>query len=194
MTRALGAILEGRFAGELTRDQRGSLRFRYDDGYRAQPDLTPLSVTMPVAQADHHDRVLAPWLAGLLPDNEAVIARWAREFRTGTSPFALLSTPIGSDCAGAVQLAPLESVANLLERPGAIEWLTEAQVARRLRTLRSDGTTWLGVSGLLGQFSLAGAQAKTASSSMAPGGGCRRDQSPRATSSSRPSPDSITMI
>lgn len=42
-----------------------------------------------------------------------------------------------------------------------MRWLTSAEPAHRLRTLRRDGTTWLGRGGA-GRFSLAGAQAKTA--------------------------------
>ena len=58
-----------------------------------------------------------------------------------------------------------------VRRPGRVErcwsgrdpssWLTEEEVAERLRDLRADTTAWLGRS-FTGQFSLAGAQAKTA--------------------------------
>ncbi len=47
------------------------------------------------------------------------------------------------------------------DHPGNVVWLTEAQVAQRLRELKEDSTAWLGRS-FSGQFSLAGAQAKTA--------------------------------
>ncbi len=49
----------------------------------------------------------------------------------------------------------------MLARPGTVTWLGEAEVAGRLRDLRRDSTAWLGRS-FTGQFSLAGAQAKTA--------------------------------
>ena len=45
--------------------------------------------------------------------------------------------------------------------PALALWLTEDEVAQRLRDLREDSTAWLGRS-FTGQFSLAGAQAKTA--------------------------------
>jgi serine/threonine-protein kinase HipA len=50
---------------------------------------------------------------------------------------------------------------RVLKRPGAIAWLTEDEVAERLRDLRQDSAAWLGKD-FTGQFSLAGAQAKTA--------------------------------
>src|SRR5437899_101714 len=42
-----------------------------------------------------------------------------------------------------------------------LRWLTEGGVAKRIRELKKDTTAWLGES-FEGQFSLAGAQAKTA--------------------------------
>lgn len=50
---------------------------------------------------------------------------------------------------------------GLVRRAGEVTWLTDAEVASRLRTLRRDSTSWLGP-GFAGQFSLGGAQAKTA--------------------------------
>jgi len=47
------------------------------------------------------------------------------------------------------------------EGDGAIQWLSVGDVAARLRDLRRDGTAWRSV-GDPGQFSLAGAQPKTA--------------------------------
>ena len=49
----------------------------------------------------------------------------------------------------------------MLKRKGEVQWLSENEVAKILRELRADATTWLG-SDLTGRFSLAGAQAKTA--------------------------------
>jgi serine/threonine-protein kinase HipA len=104
---------------------------------------------------------VAPWIAGLLPDNEQVIARWSRDLHVAPSPFALLGTSIGEDCAGAVQIVPPSRLEAILGREGEVRWLTDADVAARLQTLRADGTAWLGA-GSTGRFSLAGAQAKTA--------------------------------
>ena len=101
MTDTLTVILDDAVAGTVSRLQGGRLRFEYDDGYRATPSATPLSVSMPKSVRTHSDGAMTPWLWGLLPDNEAVLARRARDFHTSASPIALLSTPIGHDCAGA---------------------------------------------------------------------------------------------
>ncbi len=162
MTDSLAVVLEDRVAGILTRLAGGRLRFDYTDEYRRGADPTPLSVTMRPQVRSHPGSVVAPWLSGLLPDNEAVLARWARTFHaSATSPFSLLATPVGHDCAGAVRFARPDEVDDVLARRGEVTWLTEEEVAGRLRELREDSTAWLGRE-FTGQFSLAGAQAKTA--------------------------------
>ncbi len=121
---------------------------------------------MPVAIKTHLDtaanQTVSNFLWGLLPDSDDILARWARHFQVRrTSPFFLLGTPVGEDCAGAVSFCPPGAVDGMLASPGAVTWLTEADVASRLRELRRDAGAWLG-SDFTGQFSLAGAQAKTA--------------------------------
>ncbi len=162
MTDILAVILGDALAGTLTRLAGGRLRFDYDDDYRNSRTATPLSVSMPTAVRSHPDGVISPWLWGLLPDNQAVLERWARDFHaSASSPFSLLATPIGHDCAGAVRFAAPGEVDEVIGRPGAVTWLTDKAVAQRLRELREDTTAWLGRE-FTGQFSLAGAQAKTA--------------------------------
>lgn len=162
MTRALVVLMHDAVAGILTSLPNGRLRFEYDSAYRTASEATPLSLSMPLEVAVHTDQVVTPWLWGLLPDNDAVLARWARHFHASpASPFSLLSTPVGEDCAGSVRFCPEADVGRLRDRPGTIAWLDERQVAQRLRDLRQDATTWLGRR-FSGQFSLAGAQAKTA--------------------------------
>ncbi len=161
MTDTLAVLLDDAVAGSIIRLNQGRLRFDYDDEYRQRRAATPLSVSMPPSIRSHPDSDISPWLWGLLPDNDRVLARWARDFQVAAKPFSLLSTPIGHDCAGAVRFAPVEEALQILARPGAVTWLTEEDVAQRLRELRQDTTAWLGRE-FTGQFSLAGAQAKTA--------------------------------
>lgn len=157
---ALEVYVEAKFAGTLTRDGAG-LRFTYSQEYNDDPSATALSVSMPTSIRVHSNRAIAPWIAGLLPDNEHVIARWARHFQVAPTPFALLGTQVGVDCAGAVQFLPAGNPGDVDLSAGSVEWLTEEQVAQRLADLRSDTSSWLGAD-FDGRFSLAGAQAKTA--------------------------------
>ncbi len=162
MTDSLLVILEDQTAGTVTRLRGGRLRFDYSDEYRERSGGTPLSLSMPIQVRSHPDQVVTSWLWGLLPDNDAVLRRWAREFHvSASSPFSLLATPVGEDCAGAVRFALPEEVDRVVGRSGDVAWLTDDDVAERLRELREDSTAWLGRA-FTGQFSLAGAQAKTA--------------------------------
>ena len=99
---------------------------------------------------------------GLLPDNEIVLGQWARKFHVSPrNVFGLISN-VGEDCAGAVQFVRPDRLDAV--RAGAepeIQWLNEAGVAERLRALRQDQSAWR-IARDTGQFSLAGAQPKTA--------------------------------
>lgn len=161
MSDVLAVVMSGRVAGWVRR-ARGRLAFSYEDTYRESPDATPLSVAMPLQEREHPHGRIAPWLDGLLPDDVAVRQRWARQFHVdASSPFALLSTAVGEDCAGAAQFVTEDRLGSVLSGGGEVEWLTEAQVAQRLRDLHRDRTSWLGED-FTGRFSLAGAQAKVA--------------------------------
>lgn len=101
----LKAYLDGVLAGVVRQTPQGNTTFSYDDEYRRAADSTPLSLSMPLTRERHPSRAISPFLQGLLPDNDARLARLAAEFQTSTNPFALL-THIGRDAAGAVQLLP----------------------------------------------------------------------------------------
>lgn len=153
-------------AGTLTREANNLLRFEYDAEYASSPAATPLSLSLPLAVRTHVDtparRTVSNFLWGLLPDNELVLSRWARHYQVrDTSPFYLLGTPVGEDCAGAVAFCQPDAVSRHLGRRGSVEWLADSDMAELLRDLRLDRTAWLGRD-FAGQFSLAGAQAKTA--------------------------------
>jgi serine/threonine-protein kinase HipA len=158
--RRLVVLLGGQRVGETTMDAAGDLLFVYDGAWLAAQDPTPLSLSMPVHRVAHGDNVVRPFLWGLLPDNDRVLERWAREYQVSPrNPFALLRH-VGEDCAGAAQFVRPERVDELLAGKGSVTWLDAAEIEQRLRILRGDPTAWH-VRGT-GQFSLAGAQAKTA--------------------------------
>jgi serine/threonine-protein kinase HipA len=162
MSDVLLVILEDSVVGSIDRLANGRLQFEYTEEYRELREVTPVSISMPTQVRSHPDRIITPWLWGLLPDNDAVLARWARHFQvSASSPFSLLSTQIGEDCAGAVRFSPPDEIERVQARPGEVDWLSNEEVGQLLRDLREDSTSWLGRS-FTGQFSLAGAQSKTA--------------------------------
>ena len=161
MTAPLTLLLDGQKIGCIHRE-KGRLSLVYEDAWRARPDAYPLSLSMPLASAEHPHGPVEAFLWGLLPDSEAVIDRWARRFHVSPrNPFALVGA-VGEDCAGAVQFVRPDRLDAL--QAGAtddVAWLDEGGVADRLRALREDHTAWRQARDT-GQFSLAGAQPKTA--------------------------------
>lgn len=162
MTQELITILESREMGRVVRDDRGRLSFTYSEKWRAAADAYPLSISMPLALAEHGHAKIDPFLWGLLPDNEKVLDNWGRKFQVSArNAFGLIAN-VGEDCAGAVQFVRPERLDAILgQTPPEIEWLDDAAIAERLRALRADHSAWRSPRDT-GQFSLAGAQPKTA--------------------------------
>jgi serine/threonine-protein kinase HipA len=162
MSKELIALLDGKEVGRVCRDARGRLRFVYNDDWRTAADAYPLSLSMPLGAKEHGRSVVEAFLWGLLPDNEHVLARWAAKFHVSArNPFALISH-VGEDCAGAVQFVTPERLDAMRSgKEDKVEWLAESEIAKRLETLRKDHAAWRLPSDT-GQFSLAGAQPKTA--------------------------------
>lgn len=162
MNDELIVLLAGNEVGHVRRDQRGRLRFVYNDAWRESRGAYPLSLSMPLAGSDHSHDVVDTFIWGLLPDSEYVIRSWAQRFQVSArSAFALISH-VGEDCAGAVQFVRpgrLHAVQNA--GPDNVDWIGEAAIAARLKALRDDHAAWRR-HGDTGQFTLGGAQPKTA--------------------------------
>ena len=161
--RELLAIIEGQVIGRVLQDRFGKLSFSYDDAWRKSAEAFPISLSMPMRQTDHGDEQVSAFLWGLLPDNDRVLERWASHFQVSArNPFALISH-IGEDCAGAIQFVRPDRQEQFRDEPTSseVQWLSEAQVAERLARLRADHSAWR-LARDHGQFSLAGAQPKTA--------------------------------
>lgn len=153
--------LEGVDAGRLTQDANGRVAFEYEAGYRSSRSTTPLSLSMPKVGHRYEHATVFPFLAGLLPDNDAVVERWGRLFGVRAANVFGLLAAVGEDCAGAVQFVRPDRIRAVDDED--VEWLTEDDVGAMLRDLRTDPYTWQqpGVS-RGGHFSLAGAQVKFA--------------------------------
>jgi serine/threonine-protein kinase HipA len=162
MSAQLVAVFNGRDAGRIMRDGHGRLTFVYADDWRRARGAYPLSLSMPLVAAEHGHKPVEAFLWGLLPDNANVLDRWARQFQVSArNAFALMSH-VGEDCAGAVQFVRPERLDHVAgQGPAEIEWLGEKDVAGRLRALLADHAAWR-MPRDTGQFSLAGAQPKTA--------------------------------
>ena len=162
MTNQLIALLGGHEVGTV-HDKNARLAFVYTDTWRLDPNAYPLSLSMPMASAEHGHARIEAFLWGLLPDNDRVLENWGRRFQVSPKNVFRLITHVGEDCAGAVQFVRPERLEPLQKEPTSreVKWLTEDEVAERLRALRADHSQWRSAQDT-GQFSLAGAQPKTA--------------------------------
>ena len=162
MTNRLIALLAGREVGTV-HYKNARLSFVYNDTWRADPNAYPLSLSMPLASAEHGHARIEAFLWGLLPDNDRVLENWGKRFQVSPRNVFRLIAHVGEDCAGAVQFVRPERLEALQADTASkeVKWLTEDDVAERLRALRADHSAWRSAQDT-GQFSLAGAQPKTA--------------------------------
>lgn len=98
----LDVLIAGKLAGALSQDGAGSLSFAYERGYRG----VPLSSSMPLSTRPYRDKVVLPYLWGLLPEDPAARRHVAADADIPpNNPFALLGV-IGLDCPGSAQFVP----------------------------------------------------------------------------------------
>ena len=156
----LAVLIAGRHAGVIDRSRR-RLRLAYDPDYAADSAAVPLSLSMPLGERTAVGERVSGWLEGVLPGNDAVRSRWAAKHGAlSSSPFDLLSTPIGLDLPGAVQTCPQSTAADIAARPSGIDWLSPAQFEDLIDKLVRE-QQWQRA-GARSAWSLAGAQSKTA--------------------------------
>ncbi len=160
MTADLLVLANGQEMGRVTCGATIKLAFVYSDTWRNAANAFPLSLSMPLAAARHDHKVVDPFLWGLLPDNEYVLKKWAAKYHVSPRNVFALVSHVGEDCAGAVQFVTPERLEQF-SITGNVEWLDDAEIEARLTALREDHATGRQPRDK-GQFSLAGAQPKTA--------------------------------
>ncbi|WP_313302121.1 type II toxin-antitoxin system HipA family toxin [Stenotrophomonas sp.] len=159
---ALNVLLSGHISGRLTQGVHGHPEFSYLAEWRRAARAFPLSLSLPLAGDVNSSDKVAAVLWGLLPDNESLLQRWASQFHVSArNPVGILSH-VGEDCAGAVQFVRDERLnAILTGEDDLLEPLTDQQVGERLSRI-GTGQAASRQPTDVGQFSLAGAQAKIA--------------------------------
>lgn len=135
MEKRLSVYIAGKRAGSIAQTQDGSLLFAYDTNYAG----VPLSLSMPVSNRLYGDKVVRPYLMGLLPDSTDVRRSLGREFGvSGENPFALLQH-VGLDCPGAIQIYQESIDGKTPAQSGSLTPLSEADIASRLAEMRANG-------------------------------------------------------
>lgn len=155
---SLLVAINGRRVGTVHRDG-SKLRFVYNDQWRSSEPGMPLSLSMPLVEKRHPHRLIGNWMGNLLPDNYTTLKKIGEEHGVSpNNPYAML-WKIGLDCPGAVQFVVSEEFKNL-STSGSIKRLGITEIEQRLFELRTQSSQ--GRQPREGQFSLPGAQPKTA--------------------------------
>ncbi len=162
MTTTLNIIAAGQRLGTVTQ-RSNRLALHYDPAWRESPESFPLSVSMPLMAVEHPHQSIDAFLRGLLPDSDFVLEQWAKRFQVSARNALKLLEHVGEDCAGAIQFVSAEredALLGLASEP-RVTWLSEEDLAARISLLiEHHGSAR--ISADTGQFSLAGAQPKTA--------------------------------
>ena len=156
----LTVLMDGAVAAHLRNERNNELTLTYDHGYMNSPETIPLSTSLPFAHKPHHDLPVERWIRSLLPDNPVTLSKWLAAEQQST-PFGLLSTRVGLDCAGAVQFCPHGEEDRLDAQASGLTRLGTAETTRELETIINEPGSWH-PDDVEPYFSLAGFQSKIA--------------------------------
>lgn len=159
----LVVCLNGVIAGHLQQARR-RITFQYADGWLERDDAYPVSASLSLQPEPYAGATIENFLWGLLPDNPRLLETWGRQFQVSPHNVLALLANVGEDCAGALQFATEDHLDNILASVGAkpqVDWLTDAELEQRIRALTQDASA-IRIDADEGQFSLPGAQPKTA--------------------------------
>ena len=135
----LDVLIERQHAGHVDILGENTAVFSYAPDYLDLPEPTPLSVRFPLREDRYDTPQVAYWLQNLLPDDQGVLQAWC--VKHGASllrPIELLGTPVGAECAGAVQFCRPERTADLLSDRGGLQQISEGELWEGLTKLRAD--------------------------------------------------------
>ncbi|MGO1539501.1 MAG: HipA domain-containing protein [Leucobacter sp.] len=160
--RHLDVYMDGELAAEILQTDTGKTTCSYSRDYQSAPGSTPISMSMPLERQQHPQRVVVPYLQGLLSDSEGRRGQLGREFGVNPSnPVALLEH-VGADAAGAIQILPHGATSSdAASRTGDVTVLSHSDFAALIADLIKNRDTW-GARTARGRWSLPGAQPKVA--------------------------------
>jgi len=131
--RALTVWMNGERVGTWSLPTGGPQQFTYAESWLHSNQFRPLSLSLPagLGAATLRGEAVESWFDNLLPDSDAIRRRAQIRFQAAsTSAFDLLAA-VGRDCAGAVQLLPLDQEPSSIDRIEARP-LSDQEIGQRL--------------------------------------------------------------
>lgn len=139
----LQVLIEDQLVGAIDADRGGGgrLTFKYEAHWLESEQRYPLTLAMPLADIEYRHRAVFSYLWNLLPENPAVLQRWAQQFHVSAANPAKLLAHVGEDVPGAAQFVPPERLDEIRhERKPAIHWMTADEVAVAVHRAHSSET------------------------------------------------------
>ena len=96
----------GLLAGLLTEHSSREYTFRYDDLYRADPQLPAISLTLPKNRAEYRSEHLFPFFSNMLSEGHNRIVQARIHHLDPDDDFGLLLATAQSDAPGAITIKP----------------------------------------------------------------------------------------
>jgi serine/threonine-protein kinase HipA len=162
-TRTLALWMNGACVGTWSLSPNAPDTLQYDLAWTQSEQGRPLSLSLPFTpgNASHRGGKVRAYFENLLPDSKAIRERLARRFNAGSTGAFELLAEIGRDCVGALEILP-ENATSAGTSPLKAEVLSEARIARILRSTTTLDATGRGNEDDDLRISIAGAQEKTA--------------------------------
>jgi serine/threonine-protein kinase HipA len=158
----LSIIANQRKLGSISYEH-GKLSFQYEPSWNDWADAFDLSVSMPLSSETYGHDLVEPYLWGLLPDNNDILKQYGKQFHVSSRNVFRLLEHVGQDCPGAIQFISEQDEDELLglKYQEDVEWITKDGLDDLIVSIKANKGLQR-TSSSQGQFSLAGAQPKTA--------------------------------
>lgn len=108
MSRAVNVYIKGIYAGILTEIDHEHYSFRYDDAYYNDPDMPPVSLTMPKDKQEYLSSFLFPVFFNMTSEGDNRIIQARNLHIDEKDDFGILSATGHTDTIGAITVIPLE--------------------------------------------------------------------------------------
>lgn len=133
-SKSLKVYINNDLIGVVRQDNAGRFEFAYQKNY----DSTPLSLSMPVTNETYANKIVHPYLMGLLPDNRPQREALAQRYDiSANNPVALLNH-IGLDCPGAVRFVPSTETDKSRQSTSRYRAISEKEIGTELERIKLD--------------------------------------------------------
>jgi serine/threonine-protein kinase HipA len=108
MSRAVKVYIKGTYAGILEETDSGHYSFRYDTAYYNNPDMPPVSLTMPKDKQEYLSPFLFPVFFNMTSEGDNRMIQSRHLHIDERDDFGILSATAHTDTIGAITVRPVK--------------------------------------------------------------------------------------